>query len=110
MALGVAAACSTTLPRLFCGCGVGAAVASPSRRGWQRQLLPVDRRGLVDLEVLQDLLQPPTRLVSILWGQSEVGTLQPIASIGRFCRQAGVLLHVDAVQVEIGRASCRERV
>jgi len=45
------------------------------------------------------LLVPPTRLVSILWGQSEVGTLQPIASIGRLCRQAGVLLHVDAVQV-----------
>ncbi|MEA5443106.1 cysteine desulfurase family protein [Cyanobium gracile] len=76
-----------------------AAAAAMERRGWQRQLLPVDRRGVVDLEALQELLQPPTRLVSILWGQSEVGTLQPIDSIGRLCRQAGVLLHVDAVQV-----------
>jgi len=76
-----------------------AAAAAMERRGWQRQLLPVDRRGVVDLEALQELLQPPTRLVSILWGQSEVGTLQPIASIGQLCRQAGVLLHVDAVQV-----------
>ncbi|MBW4529512.1 MAG: cysteine desulfurase [Aphanothece saxicola GSE-SYN-MK-01-06B] len=76
-----------------------AAAAAMESRGWQRQLLPVDRRGVVNLEALQVLLQPPTRLVSILWGQSEVGTLQPIASIGRLCRQAGVLLHVDAVQV-----------
>lgn len=76
-----------------------AAAAAMERRGWQRQLLPVDGRGLVDLEALQELLVPPTRLVSILWGQSEVGTLQPITSIGRLCRQAGVLLHVDAVQV-----------
>ncbi len=76
-----------------------AAAAAMERRGWQRQLLPVDRRGLVDLEALQELLQPPTRLVSILWGQSEVGTLQPIDRIGQLCRQAGVRLHVDAVQV-----------
>lgn len=76
-----------------------AAAAAMERRGWQRLLLPVDGRGLVDLEALQELLVPPTRLVSILWGQSEVGTLQPITSIGQLCRQAGVLLHVDAVQV-----------
>ena len=76
-----------------------AAAAAMARKGWRSQLLPVDRRGVVDLEALQELLVPPTRLVSILWGQSEVGTLQPIASIGRLCRQAGVLLHVDAVQV-----------
>lgn len=76
-----------------------AAADAMERRGWQRQLLPVDRRGVVDLEALEALLQPPTRLVSILWGQSEVGTLQPITRIGKLCRQAGVLLHVDAVQV-----------
>lgn len=76
-----------------------AAAEAMQRRGWRCQLLPVDRRGLVDLGALEALLQPPTRLVSILWGQSEVGTLQPIARIGELCRQAGVLLHVDAVQV-----------
>ncbi len=76
-----------------------AAAAQMVQRGWQRELLPVDRLGRVDLDALQALLAPPTRLVSILWGQSEVGTIQPIATIGRLCRQAGVLLHVDAVQV-----------
>ena len=76
-----------------------AAAAALARRGWEVRLLPVDRRGVVDLEELQRLLTPPTRLVSVLWGQSEVGTLQPIEAIGAFCRQAGVRFHVDAVQV-----------
>ncbi len=76
-----------------------AAAAALARRGWDVQLLPVDRRGVVDLETLQGLLGPPTRLVSVLWGQSEVGTLQPIEAIGALCRQAGVRFHVDAVQV-----------
>jgi cysteine desulfurase len=76
-----------------------AAAAALERRGWRLELLPVDRAGGIDLEVLGERIVPPTRLVSILWGQSEVGTLQPIATIGRLCRQAGVLLHVDAVQM-----------
>lgn len=76
-----------------------AAAAQMVQRGWQRELLPVDRLGRVDLDAFKSMLAPPTRLVSILWGQSEVGTIQPIATIGHLCRQAGVLLHVDAVQV-----------
>jgi cysteine desulfurase len=51
------------------------------------------------MELLEELLTPPTRLVSVIWGQSEVGSLQPIDAIGARCRAAGVLFHVDAVQV-----------
>lgn len=76
-----------------------AAAAQVQRLGWQVQTLPVDHLGVVDLEALDRLLVPPTRLVSLIWGQSEVGTIQPIESIGASCRAAGVLLHVDAVQV-----------
>ena len=76
-----------------------AAARQLQQRGWQLQRLPVDRLGLVQLEALERALEPPTRLVSLIWGQSEVGSLQPLAAIGRLCRQAGVLLHVDAVQV-----------
>ncbi|MBM5806656.1 MAG: cysteine desulfurase [Cyanobacteria bacterium M_surface_10_m2_179] len=72
------------------------------RRGWQVDAIPVDRCGVVDLNRLEQLLAPPTRLVSLIWGQSEVGTLQPITAIGRLCQQADVLLHLDAVQV-VGR-------
>ncbi|MCP9815418.1 cysteine desulfurase [Synechococcus sp. GreenBA-s] len=76
-----------------------AAAGQLAQRGWQVEKLPVDHLGVVDLDALDRLLAPPTRLVSLIWGQSEVGTVQPIEQIGRRCRGAGVLLHVDAVQV-----------
>ena len=76
-----------------------AAAAQLQQRGWSVQTVPVDRQGLLDLDALAGLLVPPTRLVSVIWGQNEVGSLQPIEAIGARCRRAGVLLHVDAVQV-----------
>lgn len=76
-----------------------AAAAQLQRQGWQIQALKVDRQGRLDPTELARWLAPPTRMVSILWGQNEVGTLQDIEVIGRLCRSAGVLLHVDAVQV-----------
>jgi cysteine desulfurase len=78
---------------------VAAAAQALERTGWQVAVCPVDRFGRVKLEALSTLLEPPTRLVSVIWGQSEVGTLQPIESIGGLCRSAGVLFHTDAVQV-----------
>lgn len=69
------------------------------QRGWEVRKLPVDRQGMIDLDSLKRLLEPPTRLMSLIWGQSEVGTIQPLEAIGALCREAGVLLHVDAVQV-----------
>lgn len=77
---------------------VTAAAHVLAQRGWQVEQLPVDATGLVQLDRLTPLLQPPTKLVSVIWGQSEVGTVQPIDAIGQLCRQAGVLLHTDAVQ------------
>jgi cysteine desulfurase len=76
-----------------------AATQELERRGWQLAQVPVDRQGCLDLKALAALLEPPTRLVSLIWGQSEVGSIQPIAAAGALCRQAGVVLHVDAVQV-----------
>jgi len=76
-----------------------AAVETLLRQGWEVARVPVDRRGVIDLLALQELLVPPTRLVSLIWGQSEVGTLQPLEPVSRLCRSAGIPLHVDAVQV-----------
>jgi cysteine desulfurase len=76
-----------------------AAAEHLGRQGWEVAAVPVDRRGLINLEALRALLVPPTRLVSLIWGQSEVGTIQPLESVARLCRAAGVVLHVDAVQV-----------
>jgi cysteine desulfurase len=76
-----------------------AAASRLRHRGWQVRRLPVDRQGRLNLEALEAALEPPTRLVSLIWGQSEVGTIQDLERIGRLCRLAGVPLHVDAVQV-----------
>ena len=76
-----------------------AAAETLLRQGWEVAKLPVDHRGVIDLVALHELLEPPTRLVSLIWGQSEVGTLQPLELVSRLCRSAGIPLHVDAVQV-----------
>lgn len=76
-----------------------AAAAQLQARGWTVAELPVDRRGVIRLEALEALLRPPTCLVSLIWGQSEVGALQPVAAAGALCRAAAIPFHVDAVQV-----------
>ena len=67
--------------------------------GWQVEILPLDSHGRIDLEALESLLVPPTRLVSVAWASSELGVLQPMQAINHLCQQAGVPLHSDAVQV-----------
>jgi cysteine desulfurase len=76
-----------------------AAAQQLAAQGWQLDRIPVNADGLIDLRAFEQMLEPPTRLVSLIWGQSEVGSLMPLAEIAQRCRQAGVLLHVDAVQV-----------
>ncbi|KPQ34367.1 MAG: cysteine desulfurase [Phormidesmis priestleyi Ana] len=69
------------------------------RQGWQVTRLPVDRSGALHPKDLQAALRPNTVLVSIIYGQSEVGTLQPVAELGKIARAHGSLFHTDAVQV-----------
>lgn len=64
----------------------------------QLTVLPVDRYGRVSVLDLFEALRPDTVLVSVMLANNEVGTLQPISSIGNLCREKGILLHVDAVQ------------
>jgi cysteine desulfurase len=83
-----------------------AAISQPAAwlqsQGWQVTILPVDRWGLVDPQDLTAAIQSNTVLVSIIYGQSEVGTAQPIAALAQICNQAGVLFHTDAIQA-VGR-------
>ena len=67
--------------------------------GWQVSRLPVDAFGRVSPSDLKAALQPNTILVSVIYGQSEVGTLQPIETLGQIVRDHGALFHTDAVQV-----------
>lgn len=64
----------------------------------QLTVLPVDGYGRVSVVDMFAALQPDTVLVSVMLANNEVGTLQPISSIGNLCRERGVLFHVDAVQ------------
>jgi cysteine desulfurase len=74
-------------------------VAQLAQRGWQVTQLPVNRLGQVSSEDLQAAIQPNTALISVIYGQSEVGTLQPIAELGAIARAWGIPFHTDAVQV-----------
>ncbi len=67
--------------------------------GWDVTYLPVDAMGRVNPLDLQAALQPNTVLVSVIYGQSEVGTIQPIEKLGNIARNHGALFHTDAVQV-----------
>jgi cysteine desulfurase len=79
------------------------AIAEPARLlaswGWEVTWLPVDGRGQVNPAELQAALRADTVLVSVIYGQSEVGTLQPIETLGQITRDHGALFHTDAVQV-----------
>lgn len=68
------------------------------KEGFQVTYLPVDRTGLVDPGDVAKALTPKTILVSVMLANNEVGTIQPLAEIGRICKDRGVLLHSDAVQ------------
>jgi len=84
------------------------AIAEPVRwleqLGWQVTRLPVDAQGRVNSLNLRAALQENTVLVSIIYGQSEVGTIQPIQALGTIARAHGAVFHTDAVQVA-GRLS-----
>ncbi|MFH1639758.1 MAG: aminotransferase class V-fold PLP-dependent enzyme, partial [Chloroflexota bacterium] len=60
--------------------------------------LPVDRYGLVDPDDVKKAITPGTILISIMYANNEVGTIEPIAEIGRVAREAEVYFHTDAVQ------------
>lgn len=66
--------------------------------GFELTRLPVDSTGRVDPADVLRALRPDTVLVSVMAANNEVGTVQPVAEIGRLCRERGVLFHTDAVQ------------
>ena len=69
-----------------------------AQRGFRVTTLPVDRYGLVDPGAVAEALTAETRIVSIMFVNNEIGTVQPIAEIGDLCRRAGALFHTDATQ------------
>lgn len=68
------------------------------KRGFEVTLLPVNSNGIVRVEDVKAAIRPDTALVSIMFANNEIGTIQPIAEIGALCHEKGVLFHTDAVQ------------
>jgi cysteine desulfurase len=74
--------------------------------------VPVDGRGVVDLDDVRRALRPSTRLISIMMANNETGVLQPVEEIGKIAAQADVYFHTDAVQaagkvpVDVKRIGC----
>lgn len=66
--------------------------------GFELTILPVDAAGLVDADQVARALRPDTILVSVMAGNNEIGTIQPLRDIGRLCRRRGIPLHSDAAQ------------
>ena len=68
------------------------------KEGFRVTYLPVDHYGLVDLEALDKAICEDTLLVSVMAANNEIGTIEPIAEIGKLCHDRGVYFHTDAVQ------------
>ncbi|MCI8549676.1 MAG: cysteine desulfurase NifS [Lachnospiraceae bacterium] len=67
-------------------------------RGFEITYLDVDEAGVVDMEQLKGAIRPDTILISIMFANNEIGTIEPIADIGKLAKENGILFHTDAVQ------------
>ena len=68
------------------------------KQGFQVTYLDVDEDGLVNLEQLKAAIRPDTILISIMFANNEIGTIEPVGEIGAIARERGILFHTDAVQ------------
>ncbi len=68
------------------------------RDGFEVTYLPVDIDGLVSAEQVESAIRPDTILISIMFANNEIGTIQPITEIGKIAKEKGVIFHTDAVQ------------
>lgn len=68
------------------------------KKGFEVTYLPVNEEGLVDLEELKAAIRPDTILISVMFANNEIGTIEPVAEIGAVAREHGILFHKDAVQ------------
>ena len=66
--------------------------------GFEQTVVPVDHEGVVDIKAIEAPIRPETTLISVMYANNEVGSLQPIADIGALARSRGITFHTDAVQ------------
>lgn len=71
---------------------------SLEHKGVEVTYLPVDGKGRISLDSIKEVIRSDTKLVSIMLANNEIGTIQPIAEVGKYLRERGILFHTDAVQ------------
>ncbi|BES64345.1 cysteine desulfurase NifS [Gottschalkiaceae bacterium SANA] len=105
---GVADAYQNKGKHLITTCIEHKAVLEPCKyleaKGYQVTYLSVDQKGRISIEELEQAITDETILVTIMWGNNEIGTLQPIDEISKICKRHNVLFHTDATQV-IGKVA-----
>ncbi|MFN3193929.1 MAG: cysteine desulfurase family protein [Aureliella sp.] len=109
--LGIASAIQPAhkAPHLICSnlehsC-VAACVEHLEKLGWESSLVCCNEQGSIDVDELEKLIQPNTRLISIIHANHHFGSIQPIAEISDLCQEKDILLHTDAAQT-IGKIPC----
>jgi cysteine desulfurase len=68
------------------------------KQGFEITLLDVHENGIIDLDELRSVIRDDTCLVSVMYANNEIGTIQPISEIGLICNEKGIIFHTDAVQ------------
>ncbi len=68
-------------------------------KGWRVTYLPVDKEGIIDLEQLKNAIADDTSMISVMWANNEIGSLQPVERIAELAHGRGIFFHTDAVQV-----------
>lgn len=66
--------------------------------GYEVSYLPVDENGMVNLKLLEEAITPHTTLITVMYGNNEIGTIEPVDAIGRLAREHQIPFHTDAVQ------------
>jgi len=74
------------------------------KEGFEVTYLPVDHEGIIHPEKLEKAIRPDTIFVSLMYANNEIGTIEPIADLGKICRKNGIIFHTDACQA-MGAAS-----
>lgn len=68
------------------------------KHGYDVTYLPVDENGSVDPKQVEEAIRPETILISVMFANNEIGTIEPVEEIGRIAKERGILFHTDAVQ------------
>ena len=69
------------------------------RKGWEIYEWPVNNDGIVNISEIDQIIKKDTNLVSLIWGQSEIGSLQPVQLVGSKCNKLDILFHIDGTQI-----------